>query len=739
MPPPVPADALVLRHAESALKRAVADVDESYRHRACLDVLEAVAAKATGVKLADYRRTDEFDRRLSAQAAASRAGKVARELASTPMPAALALATLARSPVNGIEQRRRGAYYTDWRLAQYLASSTHDRLARAARVVDAASGSGILLAAVALEHFGPGLERDAFVADGAHAADVSPLELRATKLTMSALTSDLDAVRELNSHLRVADSLASGPALWHDRAPNGFDLVIGNPPWEKLRLTRHEHLKGLGVERHYGADYEAHFELAAFASARERMSAYVEETRRLYEVAGGGEIDLYRVFLALALNLARDGGEVAYLVPAGLIRSQGTAELRRHLLSTCGHVELCVLENRAKFFAIDTRFKFLCVHAVRGTFGSLGTIILRHGVGSPTGVMSDQGVAIPRTSLAGLRPDLSVPEVRTDDEWALYLKMSRGGKLATDQDDPWFLRPVREVDMTLGKSHFVRDGGGVPVVEGRMIQQFRCGAKRYESGSGRRARWGHLPTGADEIAPQFWIPLEALPDAVSSRVGKPRLGFCDIVGQTNERTMMAGRIPSGCVCGNKVPTICFEDDRDGSRSTLWLGIANSLAFDWLLRRVVTTTVNFFVLRSIPLPDLHPREGAGRVLVERVRRLENLYAAGASGWDVARLRAEIDARVLAAYGVDGEREVRLLMNDFPLLDRRQPPLRSERRSTITRDFVRLAVAELACRPADRLRERCESAWTAGAKPFIPSEFAMVEKASDARFVRERAAA
>jgi hypothetical protein len=36
-------------------------------------------------------------------------------------------------------------------------------------------------------------------------------------------------------------------------APEGYDAVIGNPPWEKVKLSRHEFLKYSGAKRHYGA------------------------------------------------------------------------------------------------------------------------------------------------------------------------------------------------------------------------------------------------------------------------------------------------------------------------------------------------------------------------------------------------------------------------------------------------------------------------------------------------------
>jgi hypothetical protein len=721
--PTTPTHVRLLQEVEKNL-RAVLGGDARLP-AARLDVLEGVAARLAGFSLVSYRQTDGYDRHYETADADRAAAELAPFIGAAPMPAALALATLAHPPLDGIEQRRAGAYYTDWRLATFLAKSLYGQLGPESKVVDAASGSGILLAAVGLAHFEAGRPRDRYVAELAHAADLSEEQLRATKLSLASLTSDVGACEDLTRRLRMHDSLVSGPAGWADVAPEGFDLVIGNPPWEKLRLTRHEHLRSLGVDRHYGADLDE-AEDGTYEVARHRMREYVAEARRVYDLVGGGEADLYRLFLALAVSLARDGGEIAYLVPAGLIRSQGTAELRRYLLNECQQLKMTVLENRARYFAIDTRFKFLAVHAVHRAASGAECVDLQHASGTSEAVVASPAVSIPKTVLSALRPDLTVPEVRSPEEWRLFATMCQRG----ERPGSAIPRPVREVDMTLSKGDFAResDPGAVPVVEGRMVQAFRCGAKAYVDGTGRRARWDHVPAGEDAVVPQWWISREALPGAIRDRVERRRVGFCDIVGQTNERTMMAARIPAGSVCGNKVPTLLFEGDDADRRSALWLAVANSIAFDWLLRRVVTTTVNFFVLASVPVPRLDQTAGDGAVLAALVHQLEQLDRQSDPDLRMrARIRAEIGARALRAYGVEHDDEVRLILGDFPLLDRGQPSLAGEAGSTVTADLIRWEFAKLThTGPVDVLGRRLQAARAAGARAFVPSEYAAIER-------------
>ena len=87
--------------------------------------------------------------------------------------------------------------------------------------------------------------------------------------------------------------------------------------------------------------------------------------------------------------------------------------------------------------------------------------------------------------------------------------------------------------------------------------------------------------------------------------------------------MMASIVPPGLACGNKVPTVEFPNDRSEERLLLWLAVVNSLPFDWLIRRVVTTTVNYFVLSSIRLPMLEVGSLPAQRLIKVSRRLADL--------------------------------------------------------------------------------------------------------------------
>ncbi len=267
--------------------------------------------------------------------------------------------------------------------------------------------------------------------------------------------------------------------------------------------------------------------------------------------------------------------------------------------------------------------------------------------------------------------------------------------------------------------------GALPLIEGRMVQAHRFGVKGYVSGTGRSALWAAYPVGGSRLSPQFWIHPSDIPRANQHRADALRVGFCDIAGQTNERSLMASLIPAGVVCGNKVPTILFPDDPSEERLLVWVSIANSFVFDWMLRRVLTTTVNYFLLQSLPMPNLTKNGLPWTKMAIAARELRALDSAGVTRETyerMAQLRGDIDAEVAVAYGLD-LKDMELVLQDFPILDRGQIGLPGEPKSTITRDSVLAAMAKRTGSRNTVWSRRAVEARALGAKAYVPSELAL----------------
>lgn len=729
MSAPRPVEAEYLAPAEAALARAVDGRHGPASFEFRLQVLEAASARFGGFDLAAFHIAFGVQSKKPAAELLELAAPVASAIERSPIHHALALSALARETLREQDRKNTGAYHTDFRLATRLAQLAAPKLNHKSRVIDPASGAGILLAA--LTHAVCGLDRAKtahWITHGVCAADLSANSLRATLLSLASFTDDLEALKAMRGRWYCGDSLMADRKVWAAMAPDGFDAVIGNPPWEKVKLSRHEFLKSSGTKRHYGAEIRE-LDEERFDAQRGEVANYSRRLLARYPDLGNGEPDLYIAFTDLFFDLCKKQGVVAALIPGGLIRSQGTQAMRRKIFEASQSVSLSIIDNRARFFAIDTRFKFLAIALVKAGLGKnkREPIKLLHERGTTTGLEITGTATIGRAALAAVRDDLSLPEVRSVAEWKLFSKIAEAGTSWQEPGSGWAPKFCREVDMTKERPKFLDRAtrGALPLVEGRMVQAHRFGVKGHVSGTGRSALWEAYPIGGSRLSPQFWIRPSDMPRANQHRADSLRVGFCDIAGQTNERSLMATLIPAGVVCGNKVPTILFPEDPSEERLLVWAAIANSFAFDWMLRRVLTTTVNYFLLQSVPLPKLTKDGLPWKKLVSAARELQSLDHAGVTHrvrTRMAQLRAEIDAEVAVAYGLDLD-DMELILQDFPILDRGQSALPGENRSTITRDSVLAAVAKRTASRGAVWSRRAVEARALGATAYVPSELAL----------------
>ena len=589
---PIPRDHVFLAEASSALNEAATRSGIQPTADLRIRLLEGAAARVGGFNLSMYdqvvKQSGTFVT-LPPETTIGFTDKLAQALKDGPINPSLSLAALGDYQMDPLVRRRRGCYFTDTRLALDLANNVKEKVIVAKSILDPACGAGVLLVATAIQE---GTDQNLLrrmVGSVLWGVDCDQNAVRVAKAAISSLTCDLRAVKGLCRRLFVADSLIEGQKWWRSKSNVGFDLVLGNPPWEKLKTTKHEYVLRSGVHRYYGDDYSG-LDVSEQSLQSDKVSTigYRDSAEMELVHQGSGEADLYKMFIELSANLVSDAGSIALIVPAGFIRNKGALELRNWLFHYFD-TDILILDNRRHYFSIDSRFKFLQLFATR--IGK-GNRKIRFG-SACFGEGADKWKA--ETSLLELKkiqPDLELPEVRGNADWKLFVKMRRSHPEFGSNESQWCPQFHREIDMTGDKAKFKSTTNGtdiLPVIEGRMVHQHRVSAKRYVSGRGRRAKWMVQPPFGAPMIPQWFVQQCDIHPNEKKRVTQLRAGFCDITGQTNERTVLAALIPNGVVCGNKVPTIDFASEE---KASAWVGIANSFTFDWLARRLVTTTLNF---------------------------------------------------------------------------------------------------------------------------------------------------
>lgn len=405
----------------------------------------------------------------------------------------------------------------------------------------------------------------------------------------------------------------------------GFDLVLGNPPWETLSPDAKEFFAFYepAVRVKKKEEQEEMIErLLEDPAIRSRWEMYrrdlfstvhfIKKSGRYRLFARGnlgkGDFNVYRMFVESALLLAGENGVAAQITPSGIYGGANAQAIRSELFESWSLSHILGLINTSEvwFKGIHSATQFAMYSARRG--GPTASFTVGFAIATPG--------QLREALLAGQR--IGVETVRAQSAEALAINETSGGVDSEVADYLYAQHTAfgeqmagtayrayqREIDMGSDRDLFGDDQSGLPLYEGRMIGQYDHRAKAYRSGRGRSAVWEELPFGSPtkRVIPQWFVPKHKVPRKVGSRVDQYRIAFCDVTAPTNERSLVAAIVPPGVLCGHSAPTFTFED-RYGWAYLPWLAVANSLTADFLIRKRVTLHVTLTVLDSLPMPRL----------------------------------------------------------------------------------------------------------------------------------------
>lgn len=448
-----------------------------------------------------------------------------------------------------------------------------------------------------------------------------------------------DAVRRLE-----ADSKALAPTQrsevkrlsgqyqffhWHLAFPEvfdngGFDCVLGNPPWETMSPDAKEFFSTYDSSVRF-MKKEGQQRLVAELLQSPAIAAQWEEHRRyLYASVhfmkasgryhhmfaegnlGKGDFDLYRAFIEVALAITRPSGHASQVVKSGFYNGANAQGLRKELFA---HWNL----NCVYGFLNTSQYWFPSVHpetrfALYAARRQGETTNIRTAFGLETVEHLQAALAVPLfTSLEAIRAQsprtLAIPETKGDVDSALALRMQGLWPFFGDASAGAPLRHYqREIDMGTDRDRFDDTGEGLPLMEGRMIDQYDHRAKAYRSGRGRAAVWEPLPFGhpAKWIVPQWRVPLDRIPKKLGNRTSLYRVVWCDVATPTAPRSLIAALVPPNVICGDTCPTMRFADDCEWAYMP-WLAVANSFCMDFLARRKISLHLKYTQMDSLPFP------------------------------------------------------------------------------------------------------------------------------------------
>lgn len=420
------------------------------------------------------------------------------------------------------------------------------------------------------------------------------------------------------------------PEVFFSERP-GFDAVLGNPPWDKVKPDKNEFYGRVDVliRAYTGGDMDRRVkELQELH--RGLSDGYKEYERNKKTTAaclkkGGsfefhdwvingkttsGDVDIFKSFVEQAWRLAREDGRAGFVVPSAIYNNEGCTGLRHLLLDEAQVERFYGFENRRKIFPIDSRYKFVNLVFRKGKpeRDRFEAAFMRHDVAElEDGGPKSWAVPIVRKEVEEMSPGtLAFLEYRSPRDREIVLKMYEGKPLLGDQGPgTWNARFYREFDMTndkdlwtdpkTGKLYTVKqilgsepadlaetralmaDKGFWPLYEGKHIEQFLVDIKPIE-------RWVNL--GAAEKK-HGRLPEE-----------KPKAVFRDIARNTDLRTVIAAVLPEKSCAGNTLPVVQSDSLPLEAVAT----VMNSLPVDFSIRlRTAATHLNFTYMERVSVP------------------------------------------------------------------------------------------------------------------------------------------
>jgi hypothetical protein len=424
----------------------------------------------------------------------------------------------------------------------------------------------------------------------------------------------------------------------------GFDCILGNPVWERVKLQEQEFFATRAPEIASAANAAARKKLIAALpttnpalwtewcdALRESQGAsqFMRESGR-YPLCGVGDINTFAVFSELKLRVLSPTGRASFLVPPGIATDDTTKAFFAHLVNTKMLARLYHFENEEKLFpGVDHRFAFVMLSLGRSESADL-LFFARQ-----TSALAD------KSRHFTLTPDdfrLLNPNTRTcptfrsvaDAELNKYIYRRTGVLWDETKPDgnPWGLSFMAMFHMAndsgLFRTRTEMEAAGqtltgntwdgplgkfLPLIEAKMVNHFDHRFSTYEDATQAQLNVGALPR-LDAAAhadphrftqPDYWVAEPEVTARLAGRTDRKwLLGWRDICRNTDQRTVIASVVPAAAV-GNKLPLLFSS--AAASELACFAAAMTSYILDYAARQKIgSTSLTYFYFKQFPLPS-----------------------------------------------------------------------------------------------------------------------------------------
>jgi hypothetical protein len=395
----------------------------------------------------------------------------------------------------------------------------------------------------------------------------------------------------------------------------GFDVMVGNPPWEVLEKNREDYFTQFDPifrTRSMNEKDQKKEELLEDPDIKEGWEDHKQkmEIRASYfnksnqyhlqepEIDGknrGGKNDLSNLFLERARDLAKEESYISQILPGSVYLGAAGKDLREEFIENASVKSTALFENKTIFGGVDNRYKFGVLTAKNsGSTENLKTIYTK-GDTSVLRDYNDYAISISREILDKYSPEAAIfPLIDNKKKLNAIQDLIEHPALGYDKER-WYFKPYQEINRNSDRDRYTesKEKGDYPVYGGSSIYQFNyddsflniekpslwsvAEDKNPEKSAKRRIREKVSRSRDPQIGVKkaIYQNLEGsgsqkkfVNNKLENTRGKSlkledvklscseyRIVFRNISNSTNERTMISTVVPKGVVCHHAINTV----------------------------------------------------------------------------------------------------------------------------------------------------------------------------------------
>lgn len=437
-----------------------------------------------------------------------------------------------------------------------------------------------------------------------------------------------------------------------DFPAHGFKVIVGNPPWEKVRMEERKffqlsypeigELSSKSLRAEAISHYRQEDPYGIFA-LYDRLSAsyhsfgdYLAPSVRSHIV---GELNTYAIFTLLSLDLVSSDGAIGLILKSALFTSPVNSKLFQFMLSNGKVDSIHLFSNQKGVFSIDRRERF-CV-AFFSPKAQSGAFLASFG-NTDCPLLDAPVVSLSESDLERINPSSkTLPDIDDSRVLEFLLREHRTKRVFAEvYPDCHFGRLVHLTSHAKWITK-TESENNLPIFEGKFLGQHDL---RYATFEGISESMRYRPKASARLMTEeeklfehaqsrFFIDRTFWKKISKNYSRDLMLCWRSLTSPTNFRTTIAALSPFVPAC----QSVQFLQHSDAHTLILLAGLFNSRAFDYLVRQKIPgIDLTRKVIEQIPVPEDSTYDKL--VVFDGIE---------------ASLRDHITTRVLGLYGVEAE--------------------------------------------------------------------------------------